>query len=317
MSVAAMTFLATLLAGRPFIGLLHHFNIGKDMNLVGPESHKRKAGTPTMGGLLIVGAVVVITSAINLAGKESIGLLLAATVAFAAIGLVDDLGSLQGRQRRSLNKRVKFLALIAIGLATAFGLHTGLDLHTVKVPYIGNFSVGAAYVPIAVAVIVLTAGGVAVSDGLDGLAGGATSTAFIAYGTIALIQDQESLATFCFTMAAATLAFLWYNSHPAQMFMGDVGALALGGSLATVAFMTEHWLLLPIVGVVFLLEGASDVVQVITFRLTGGRRFLKMAPLHHHLELSAWSEVQVVQRLWLVGLLGTITGTILALEVMR
>ena len=317
MSIAAMTFVATLLAGRPFIGLLRHFNIGKDMNLVGPESHKRKAGTPTMGGLLIVGSVIVITSAINLAGKESIGLLLAATVAFAAIGLVDDLGSLQGRQRRSLNKRVKLLALITVGLATAFGLHAGLDFHTVKVPYIGNFSVGAAYVPIAVAVIVLTAGGVAVSDGLDGLAGGATSTAFIAYGTIALIQDQESLATFCFTMAAATLAFLWYNSHPAQMFMGDVGALALGGSLATVAFMTEHWLLLPIVGVVFLLEGASDVVQVITFRLTGGRRFLKMAPLHHHLELSAWSEVQVVQRLWLVGLLGTITGTILALEVMR
>lgn len=317
MSVAAMTFVATLLAGRPFIGLLRHFDIGKGMNLVGPESHMGKAGTPTMGGLLIVGAVVIVTSAVNLAGKESIGLLLAATVSFATIGLVDDLGSLQGRQRRGLNKRVKLLALLAVGLATAFGLHAGLDFHTVKVPYTGDFSIGVAYVPVAVAVIVLTAGGVAVSDGLDGLAGGATSTAFIAYGTIALIQDQESLATFCFTMAGATLAFLWYNSHPAQMFMGDVGALALGGSLATVAFMTEHWLLLPIVGVVFLLEGASDVVQVTTFRLTGGRRFLKMAPLHHHLELSTWSEVQVVQRFWLIGLLGTITGTILAMEVMR
>ena len=146
--------------------------------------------------------------------------------------------------------------------------------------------------------------------------GDATSAvAFGAYGIIALIQDQTFLATFCFTVAGAVLGFLWHNSHPAQMFMGDTGALALGGGLATAAFMTGQWLVLPLIGLVFVLEGSSDVLQVGYYRLTGGKRIFRMAPLHHHYEKLGWSEPQVVQRFWLIGILGAVVGTILAMEV--
>ncbi|MBF8286425.1 MAG: mraY, partial [Dehalococcoidia bacterium] len=169
--------------------------------------------------------------------------------------------------------------------------------------------------PIAVGVVVLTAGGVAVTDGLDGLAAGTSAVAFGAYGIIALVQEQTFLATYCFTVAGAVLGFLWYNSHPAQMFMGDTGALALGGGLATAAFMTGQWLVLPVIGAVFVLEGASDVLQVAYYRLTGGKRIFRMAPLHHHFEKLGWSEPQVVQRFWIIGILGATVGTILALEV--
>jgi len=190
-----------------------------------------------------------------------------------------------------------------------------LELRSINVPYAGPFDIGPWYVPIAVTVVVLTAGGVAISDGLDGLVAGTTAIAFIAYGGIALWQEQTFLATFCFTVAGAVLAFLWYNSYPAQVFMGDTGALALGGALATVAFMSGHWLLLPLIGIVFLLEGASDVIQVAYFRWTGGKRLFKMAPLHHHCELLGWSEPQVVQRFWLLGALGALVGVLLAMEV--
>jgi phospho-N-acetylmuramoyl-pentapeptide-transferase len=270
-----------------------------------------------MGGLLILAAVIGFSVAANLFGRYSIGLPLAVMAALGALGFLDDLGSLQSAKGRwgALNKRVKFVAFVAIGFAAAFGLYEGLGLSDVNVPYAGRYDLAAWYIPIAVGVIVLTAGGVAVSDGLDGLSAGTSAVAFGAYGAIALMQDQTFLGTFCFTVAAAVLGFLWYNSHPAQMFMGDTGALALGGGLATAAFMTGQWLVLPLIGIVFVLEGASDVIQVGYYRLSGGKRIFRMAPLHHHFEKLGWSEPQVVQRFWLIGILGAIVGTILAMEV--
>jgi len=315
LSLGAMTLVAALLAGKPFVGLLRRSKVGKEINPVGPERHQLKAGTPTMGGLLIVAAVLLFTIVANLAGRHSIGLALGVMAALAALGFMDDLGSLQGRQQRSLNKRLKFLAFAAIGLSAAFVLYAALELNSIRVPYAGSHDIGPWYIPIAVGVVVLTAGGVAVTDGLDGLAAGSSALAFLAYGIIALTQDQDSLAAFCFTVVGALLAFLWYNSHPAQVFMGDTGALALGGGLAIAAFMSEHWLLLPLIGIVFVLEGTSDAIQVAYYRLTGGKRILKMAPLHHHFELLGWSEPQVVQRFWLLGALGALVGIILALEV--
>jgi phospho-N-acetylmuramoyl-pentapeptide-transferase len=295
--------------------MLRRLKVGKEVSEWGPESHQTKAGTPTMGGLLILAAVIGFSVAANLVGRQSIGLPLAVMAALAAVGLVDDLGSLKGRAQSALNKRVKFVAFVGIGIAAAFGLYEGLDLSTANVPYAGRYDLGVWYVPIAVGVIVLTAGGVAVADGLDGLAAGTTAIAFGTYGIIALVQEQTFLATFCFTVAGAVLGFLWYNSHPAQMFMGDTGALALGGGLATAAFMTGQWLVLPLIGVVFVLEGASDVLQVGYYRLSGGDRIFRMAPLHHHFEKLGWSEPQVVQRFWLIGILGAVVGTILAMEV--
>jgi len=315
LSVGAMTLTATAIAGRPFVELLRRLKVGKEVSEWGPESHQVKAGTPTMGGLLILATVIGFSAAANLVGRQSIGLPLAVMAALGALGFLDDLGSLQDRVRAALNKRVKFIAFVAIGIAAAFGLYEGLELSTANVPYAGRYDLDAWYIPIAVGVIALTAGGVAVSDGLDGLAAGTSAAAFGAYGTIALVQDQTFLATFCFTVTGAVLGFLWHNSYPAQMFMGDTGALALGGGLATAAFMTGQWLVLPLIGIVFVLEGASDVLQVAYYRLTGGKRILRMAPLHHHFEKVGWSEPQVVQRFWLIGILGAIVGTILAMEV--
>jgi len=316
-SVGAMTLTATVVAGMPFLGLLRRLKLGKQISEWGPESHQAKAGTPTMGGLLILAAVIVFSLAANLFGRYSIGLPLAVMAALGALGLLDDLGSLRDRGGlfEALNKRVKFVAFVAIGAAAAYGLYDRLDLSTVNVPYAGRYDLGVWYIPIALGVIVLTAGGVAVSDGLDGLVAGTSAAAFGAYGVIALVQDQTYLATFCFTVAGAVLGFLWYNSHPAQMFMGDTGALALGGGLATAAFMTGQWLVLPAIGAVFVLEGASDVLQVAYYRLSGGKRIFRMAPLHHHFEKLGWSEPQVVQRFWIIGILGATVGTILALEV--
>ena len=315
LSVGAMTLVATVIAGGPFVEFLRRRKVGKEISEWGPASHQAKAGTPTMGGLLILAAVVAFTAAANLVGRQSIGLPLAVMAALAALGFLDDLGSLRDRPQMALIKRVKFLAFVAIGLAAAFGLYEGLDLSDVNLPYAGRFDLGPWYVPIAVGVVVLTAGGAAVSDGLDGLVAGTSAIAFAAYGIIALIQEQTYLGAFCFTVVGAGLGFLWYNSHPAQLFMGDTGALALGGGLATVAFMTGQWLVLPLIGIVFVLEGMSDFVQVGYYRLSGGKRIFRMAPLHHHFEQTGWSEPQVVQRFWLVGALGAFVGVILALEV--
>ncbi len=315
LALGAMTLVATTIAGYPAIRLLRRLKIGKEISEWGPESHMSKAGTPTMGGLLIVAAIAVFTLAANFFGRYSIAGPLAVMGAMAALGFVDDLGSLQGHRPWALSKRVKFIAFVGVGLAAALVLYEALELSAVNIPYDGRHDLGAWYLLAALGVVVLTAGGVAVSDGLDGLVAGTAAIAFAAYGGIALSQEQTYLGAFCFTVTGAVLGFLWHNSHPAQIFMGDTGALALGGGLAVVAFMTGQWLVLPLVGVVFLLEGLSDAVQVAYFRLTGGKRILRMAPLHHHFEQVGWSEVQVVQRSWIIGALGATLGVVLALEV--
>lgn len=315
LSLGSMTLVATAIAGYPAVQVLRRLRLGKEISEWGPETHQAKSGTPTMGGLFVLLGIAVFTLAANFFGRYSIGLPLAVMGSLAVLGFVDDLGSLKGREQWALNKRVKFVAFLGVGVAAAIGLYEFLELSAINIPYEGRHDIGVVYVPIAVGIIVLTAGGVAVTDGLDGLAAGTLAIAFAAYGFIALFQEQDFLGAFSLTVAGALLGFLWHNSHPAQVFMGDVGALSLGGTLAIVAFMTGHWLLLPIIGVVFMLEGLSDAAQVAYFRLTGGKRILKMAPLHHHFEQSGWGEVQVVQRFWIVGALGAAVGAILALEV--
>lgn len=315
LSLGSMTLVATVLLGYPAIQLLRRFRIGKEISEWGPETHHVKSGTPTMGGLFILLAIAVFTLAANFFGRYSIGMPLVVIGSLAVLGFVDDMGSLEGRGQWALNKRVKFVAFLGAGIAAAIGLYEFLELSSVNVPYEGRHDLDLAYIPIAVGVIVLTAGGVAVTDGLDGLAAGTLAIAYAAYGFIALFQEQDFLGAFCLTVAGAVLGFLWHNSHPAQVFMGDVGALSLGGGLAIVAFMTGHWLILPVIGIIFVAEGASDALQVAYYRATGGKRILKMAPLHHHFEQTGWGEVQVVQRFWIAGALGAAVGIILALEV--
>jgi phospho-N-acetylmuramoyl-pentapeptide-transferase len=177
----------------------------------------------------------------------------------------------------------------------------------------GEIELGWLYVPIAAFVIVSMSNAVNFTDGLDGLAGMISATIFAAYGGVALIQGQVFIARFCFTMVGALFGFLWFNAHPAQLFMGDTGALSLGATISVIALMTGQWGLLPIIAIIPVGEALSDVIQIVYFRATHGRRFFKMAPLHLHFELLGWSETQIVQRFWLIGLLAAMVGVGLAL----
>jgi len=313
--LGAMAFVVSVVVGQPLVEFLRRRGLGKEISSDGPPSHSTKAGTPTMGGVLIFAMALPITLAANIVDRLSILLPLGTIVAAGLLGLADDLRTIIGRARTGLNKRLKVFLLTVLGLTAALVLYFALEVQDVKIPWAGEFDLGPGYIPLAVLIIVFTTTAVAITDGLDGLAGGTTALAFLAYGVIALLQEQTYLATFCFTVVGATAGFLWYNSYPAQVFMGDTGALALGSSLAVVALMTGHWLLLPIIGIVFVLEGLSDVIQIGFFRLTGGRRIFKMSPLHHHFELLGWSEPQVVMRFWLLGIVGCLLGVTLASKV--
>jgi phospho-N-acetylmuramoyl-pentapeptide-transferase len=313
--LGAMAFVLSVAMGQPLVEFLRRRGLGKEISSDGPSSHLTKAGTPTMGGVLIFALVLPITLAANILDRLSILLPLGTIVAAGLLGLVDDLRTIIGKARTGLNKRLKVLLLTALSLTATLVLYFALDVQDVKIPWAGQFDLGPAYIPLAIIIILFTTTAVAITDGLDGLAGGTSALAFLAYGVIALLQQQIYLATFCFTVVGATAGFLWYNSYPAQVFMGDTGALALGSSLAVVALMTGHWLLLPIIGIVFVLEGLSDVIQIAYFRLTGGKRIFRMSPLHHHFELLGWSEPQVVMRFWLLGIVGSLLGVTLAAKV--
>lgn len=307
----------SLAAGWPFLVLLRRLGVGKAISDEGPATHQSKAGTPTLGGLLILGTILVFTVPANLVDRLSILLPLGAMGAAGLVGFADDLLTLQGRARLGGHERLglflKEAGLIATGLATGLILYYSLDERSLNVPHFGEYEVQAAvYVLVAVAIVVATTSAAAITDGLDGLLGGVMALAFAAYGVIAGLQGQSFLAVFCFTVVGALAGFLWYNAHPARVFMGDTGALPLGVGLATVALMTGWWLLLPVVGVVLVAEGLSDLVQIGSFRLAG-RRALRMAPLHHHFELVGWPEPQVVLRFWLVGAVGALLGVALAL----
>jgi phospho-N-acetylmuramoyl-pentapeptide-transferase len=318
--VAMLAFAISLTAGEPLVRFLRRRGLGKEISSDGPASHQVKAGTPTMGGVLIFATVLPITLAANIIDRRSILLPLGTIVAAGILGLTDDLTTIAGRSPLQqlgigIQRRLKGLLFAVLGLTASLMLYFPLDIHDVHVPWAGHFEMGPVYIPLAAVVIVLSMGGVALTDGLDGLAGGTTALAFLAYGIIALLQEQTYLATFCFTVVGATAGFLWYNSYPARVFMGDTGALALGSSLAVAALMTGQWLILPVIGIVFVLEAFSIIIQISYFRLTGGRRLFKMSPLHHHFELLGWSEPQVVMRFCLVGIVGAFLGVTLAAQV--
>jgi phospho-N-acetylmuramoyl-pentapeptide-transferase len=319
MVIGSAASLVALLAGGPLLALLGRLGVGKAISDAGPASHQSKAGTPTMGGLLILATILVVTVATNLTGRLSILLPLGAMGAAGLVGFADDLLTLQGRGRIGGHGRLGFVvkeaALIIIGVAVGLVLSLSdlLEERTVHVPHFGQYELAVGYlIVIAVVVVVATTSAAAVTDGLDGLLAGLMALAFAVYGVIAFVNGQSFLGVFCFTVLGAILGFLWYNAHPARLFMGDTGALALGVGLATVALMTGWWLILPVVGIVLVAEALSNVAQIGSFRLAG-RRVLKMAPLHHHFELSGWSEPQVVLRFWLVGAVGALLGLALAL----
>jgi phospho-N-acetylmuramoyl-pentapeptide-transferase len=317
LSLGAIAFALTVIWGGPLLRILRYLGVGKQIRVEGPQRHQLKMGTPTMGGLLIVIPVVAMTLLLNtvpILGRTLLGrsvlMPLAVLVAFAGLGAIDDLLGLKGRPMRA---RVKFPLQILVSVFVAIGLKYVLDVPNMYLPGVPiEVNLGIWYVPIAAFVILSSTNAVNITDGLDGLAGIIAATAFAAYGIIAALQGQVFLTPFCFTVVGVLFAFLWFNAHPAELFMGDTGSLAVGAVLAVVALMTAQWAILPIIAIIPVAETASVILQVLYFKLTRGKRLLKMAPLHHHFELLGWSETQVVQRFWLIGLMAAMIGVALA-----
>jgi phospho-N-acetylmuramoyl-pentapeptide-transferase len=345
LTLAAVSFLLAVIWGQPLINELKRRKLGKQIHIEEPGSHQVKTGTPTMGGIMILVPVFVVTFILNFAnflsgvewGKallrvfsfaegspligKSILVPLFVLVSFGLLGARDDIEGVRGENHDGQGMRARFKASyqVLLALLTVLGLYFGLELHSVAIPGVADkLNLGLIYIPIAVFIMVAMTNAVNLTDGLDGLAGSTAAVAFVAYGVIAYLQGQYPLMSFCFTLVGTLFAFLWYNAYPAQMFMGDTGALALGATLAVVALMTGQWLLLPIVGAVFVAETLSVSLQVgyfkLTRRLTGtGKRIFKMAPLHYHFELLGWSETHVMQRFFLIGILAGMLGIALAL----
>jgi phospho-N-acetylmuramoyl-pentapeptide-transferase len=327
LAVGSITFLLTVIWGSPLIVLLRGFNIGQQIRIELPQSYQTRLGTPTMGGLMIVVPVLAITALLNIVNLlrgnfdgRSVLLPLGVLILFTLLGAQDDWMAIKGtRKGEGLRGRQLFLWQTAIALVAALGLYFVLDIHSMALPGVPfKYDLGYFYVPVAMFIIVGVSNAVNLTDGMDGLAGLISATAFAAYGVIALLQGQVFLVRFCFTLVGALFAFLWYNVHPANLFMGGSGSYALGATLGIVALMTGQWLLLPIIAIVPVSETLSVMLQVgyfkLTRRLTGQpKRIFKMAPLHMHFELVGWSEMQVVQRFWLVSLLAAMVGIALAL----
>jgi phospho-N-acetylmuramoyl-pentapeptide-transferase len=319
-SLAGLAFMMTVIWGGPLLRILRYFKIGKLIRVDEPGHHNVKMGTPTMGGVMFILPVVLLTvllNAVALLGLNVVGrsvlVPLIVMIGYGLLGAIDDWQGIRGKRRgEGMTARVKFLAQVVLAVGTAWVLKYLLDVPEIFVPGVnipGGWDLNDyLYIAIAAFIIVSESNAVNFTDGLDGLAGLIAATAFVAYGGIALIQEQIYLARFCFTLVGAIFGFLWFNVHPAELFMGDTGSLSLGATLAVVALMTGQWPLLLVIGIIPLSEALSVTLQIGYFKLTKGKRLFKMAPIHLHFELLGWSETQVVQRFWLIGLLAAMFG---------
>lgn len=328
LTLGGVTFVLAVIWGSPLIEVMRRLKLGKQIRLEGPQSHMSKMGTPAMGGILIVGWTIIITLVVYIVRAleefevaESVAIPLFVMAGMAVLGGIDDYQGIRQRPGVGMLARHKILWQLGIALVAAavifWGLNNGRGWMAVPtVPFL--LDIGIFYIPLAVIVITGSANAVNFTDGLDGLAGIITATAVAAYGIIAVLQDQQFLVNFSFVLVGATFAFLWFNAHPAQMFMGDIGSQALGGALGVVALMTNQWLIFPIIALIPVVTLLTSVLQtasaVLTRRYLGrDLRPLRMAPLHNHFVLLGWSETQIVQRWWLIGLLAAMIGIALAL----
>ena len=323
-AAASLTALAIGLASGPWmIRKLREFQVGQIIRHEGPASHRPKAGTPTMGGLLILTAAVLPTLLWTDLTNIYIWIAVGSTLAFGAVGFADDYLKIIRHSHHGLRPRYKFSAQIVIasvvGVILIFLAQQNLYTTRLIFPFFKTFipDLGWGYVPFTVLVLVGSSNAVNLTDGLDGLAISTFAIAAAAFTALSYVTGHRILAeylllvhfppaaeltVFCGSLVGASLAFLWYNSYPAEIFMGDVGSLALGGALGTVAILIKQELLLPIVGGVFVLEALSVIIQVGSFKLTGQRVF-KMAPLHHHFELTGWSEPKVITRFLILAII--------------
>src|ERR687890_127832 len=316
---AAVAFLVTVTLGSKYIEFLHSRKFGQFVREEGPETHLIKAGTPTMGGVVILMGLLAALVVVARPNVATFATLLIVSVV-AAIGLYDDWQKISKEGSEGLSVRYKLLLLtLAVVLADILALrYVGVTQNVVVPGFDRNLVLGPGVVGIALfslfllLVIVGTTNAVNLTDGLDGLAAGAGAIALVVYTAIAFLERQYDVAIICGAMVGAIVGFLWYNAHPADIFTGDTGSLAIGGVLAAAAVLTKTELLLPIIGGIFVVEGLSVIVQYTVFRLSGRkRRIFKMAPLHHHFEMSGWQENQVVVRFWIIQFTFAVVGFVL------
>jgi phospho-N-acetylmuramoyl-pentapeptide-transferase len=287
--------------------------MGKRIRIDGPQSHYSKEGTPTMGGLLIILVVAALVAVLEVARGSFIDAgtfaPLATLLLVGALGTVDDW--LNARTGDGIRVRQKLVWQILVALYVAWQIQQTYAIHRVVVPFLGPFNIEPwLYVVFAAFAIVASTNAVNITDGLDGLSGGTLVFAFIGFMAIAALNTnpaQPNLAILCAIIIGALLGFLWFNVHPAEVFIGDSGALGLGATLAVVALITGQIMLLPVIGFVFVVETVQDIAQILWFKWKG-RRLFRMAPLHHHFELVGWPEEKITIRFWIVGGLSALVG---------
>ncbi len=277
------------------------------------HANKFRRNIPTMAGVIFVIAISVITVIFNL-DRGQTWLPVAALVCGALVGLLDDIINVRGQGKgvAGLRSSLKFLMITAIGLALGWFFYAKLGAVSINIPFMGEFMLGWLIIPLFAFAVVATSNAVNISDGLDGLAGGLVAISYVAFGIIALFQAQLLLAGFCFTVVGALLSYLWFNIYPARFFMGDIGSFALGTSLGVVAMLTNTLFLLPIIGIVFVAEAGSSLIQIISKRVFHKRIFIS-APIHQHLEASGWPETKVTMRFWIIAVVASFVGVLLAM----
>jgi phospho-N-acetylmuramoyl-pentapeptide-transferase len=301
------SFVSVALIGIPGAPLLARLRLGQIVRSDGPSTHLAKTGTPTMGGLLFVPVIAAV--ALLLGNGPQVWLALVVTVGHGLLGLADDFLKVARRRPLGLRARYKLIGQIGLAVLLGWGASSVLGLGTrIAIPFTqGTLDLGVFYVPFIIVLVLGATNAVNFADGADGLASGMMLATAAAYGLIACSAGATGPGVFAFSVAGACLGFLIHNYHPARVWMGDTGALALGGALAALAVLTKTELWLPIIGGVYVVEVLSVIVQVVSFRLTG-RRVLRMAPLHHHFEVSGWPEIRVTATFWLLNLVLAAVG---------
>ena len=310
-----LAFALVVILMPPFIRLLQHAGFGKQIRDVEPEAHMTKWGTPTMGGLLIILVVLGVFLALRWPPQGGVIAPIATLALVGLLGAVDDY--LNARTGEGIRARQKLLWQTVVALFVAWQIQSTYHITGIRVPFVGDVSIDPiVYVFFGAFAIVAASNGVNITDGLDGLAGGTLALAFVSFLIIALLNvpAQPQIAFLCALLIGALLGFLWFNVHPAQIIMGDAGSLSLGATLAVIALITGQILVLPLIGLIFVLETGSVILQVAYFKATKGKRIFRMSPLHYHFELGGWDEEKITLRFWIVGILAGLLGVTLFLS---
>jgi len=312
-----VSFLLSVILAPIVIPYLRKMKFGQSIREEGPQSHHKKAGTPTMGGLIFLSSIIISTLGLSFyfdqLTTQSI-VLLVILVGFGLIGFLDDFIKVVMKRNLGLTSIQKLIGQILISVIAFFMLKQGPFDTSIAIPFTGmELSLGQFYIAFLIFWLVGFSNAVNLTDGLDGLVAGTATVAFATFGVLALAYEQTDIAIFTFSVAGALLGFLLFNKNPAKVFMGDTGSLALGGALAMVSILVKHELLLLLVGIIFVIETFSVILQVISFKTTG-KRIFKMSPIHHHFELSGWSEQKIVTVFWAIGFIAAMI--VVCLEVL-